>query len=67
MLGILFWDDLPDAIAWGGMAMIIASGLLSIWRTYSEDRVMKGQTLTVMQASGSGATNVTNEQEPRNV
>lgn len=43
MLGIAFWDDAPDILAWAGMALIIASGLLSIWRTYSEDRVMRGQ------------------------
>lgn len=42
-LGILFWDDIPDAIAWLGMALIIAAGLLSTWRTYSEDRLMRGQ------------------------
>src|SRR5690606_19478063 len=43
VLGVVFWDDMPDLIAWAGMALIIASGLLSIWRTYSEDRIMRGQ------------------------
>lgn len=43
VLGIVFWGDIPDIMAWGGMILIIASGLLSIWRTYSEDRTMRGQ------------------------
>lgn len=42
LLGIIFWGDRPDLLAWGGMALIIASGLLSIWRTLSEDRIMRG-------------------------
>lgn len=44
LLGIVFWGDRPDVLAWGGMALIIASGLLSIWRTVSEDRVIRGLT-----------------------
>lgn len=51
LLGIAFWDDIPDPIAWAGMALIIASGLMSTWRTYSEDRVMRGQTKLAMQAA----------------
>ncbi|WP_083812404.1 DMT family transporter [Pusillimonas sp. T7-7] len=51
LLGIIFWDDVPDAIAWAGMGLIIASGLLSIWRTYTEDRIMRGQTVVQMQAA----------------
>ncbi len=50
LLGIVFWGDLPDVVAWAGMALIIASGLLSIWRTYSEDRIMRGQTVLSEQA-----------------
>lgn len=46
ILGIVFWSDIPDVVAWGGMVLIIASGLLSIWRTYSEDRLMRGQADT---------------------
>jgi len=38
LLGIIFWGDWPDTIAWAGMALIIASGLLSTWRTYTESR-----------------------------
>ncbi|MGB3289626.1 MAG: DMT family transporter [Burkholderiaceae bacterium] len=52
LLGIAFWGDLPDPVAWAGMALIIASGLLSIWRTYSEDRIMRGQTALSRQAAG---------------
>lgn len=51
LLGIVFWDDIPDVIAWAGMALIIASGLLSIWRTYSENRIMRGQTVVQMAAN----------------
>src|SRR5690606_1976586 len=51
LLGIIFWGDIPDVVAWAGMALIIASGLLSIWRTYSEDRIMRGQTVVQMQAA----------------
>jgi len=42
LLGIVFWNDIPDIIAWVGMSFIIASGLLSTWRTYSEHRILKG-------------------------
>jgi S-adenosylmethionine uptake transporter len=51
LLGIVFWGDIPDAIAWAGMALIIASGLMSIWRTYSEDRIMRGHTKLAMQTA----------------
>jgi len=43
ILGIVFWGDIPGPVAWGGMALITASGLLSVWRTYSEDRIMQGK------------------------
>src|SRR3546814_20011935 len=51
LLGIVFWGDMPDALAWAGMALIIASGLLSIWRTYSEERIMRGQTMLNQQVA----------------
>lgn len=38
MIGIVFWSDIPDLVAWIGMALVIASGLLSTWRTYTESR-----------------------------
>lgn len=52
LLGIIFWDDRPDLIAWAGMVLIIASGLLSVWRTYSEDRIMRGGPAMVQKAAG---------------
>ncbi|NLY65178.1 MAG: DMT family transporter [Alcaligenaceae bacterium] len=33
ILGIVFWGDIPDLLAWTGMALIIAAGLLTAWRT----------------------------------
>jgi len=33
LLGMGFWGDQPDAVAWAGMSLIIAAGLLSVWRT----------------------------------
>lgn len=45
-LGVVFWSDIPDSIAWGGMVLIITSGLISAWRTYTEDRIMQGQRTT---------------------
>lgn len=41
ILSIAVWGDIPDFIAWAGMALIIISGLISVWRTYSEDRIMR--------------------------
>jgi len=41
-LGIILWGDWPDAVAWAGMLLIVGSGLLSAWRTYTEDRVLRG-------------------------
>jgi len=36
LLGIAFWQDRPDALAWCGMLGVIAAGVLSIWRTLTE-------------------------------
>jgi len=52
LLGIIFWGDRPDVLAWCGMALIIASGLLSIWRTMSEDRVMRDADSPAAQSGG---------------
>jgi len=41
LLGIAFWKDRPDLVAWAGMALIIGSGMLSIWRTYVEGRALR--------------------------
>lgn len=38
LLGIIFWNEIPDALAWAGMALVIGAGLLSTWRTYTESR-----------------------------
>ena len=38
LLGIVFWGDRPDVLAWAGMALVIGSGLLSTWRTYTDSR-----------------------------
>ncbi|HEY9281316.1 MAG TPA: DMT family transporter [Eoetvoesiella sp.] len=54
LLGIVFWGDRPDILAWFGMALIIGSGLLSIWRTVSEDRVMRGASAGSSKAEASG-------------
>lgn len=42
LLGMLFWGDHPDIIAWAGMVFIIGSGLLSIWRTFVQGRASGG-------------------------
>ncbi|MBV7487022.1 DMT family transporter [Bordetella sp. BOR01] len=33
LLGMGLWGDRPDNLAWAGMSLIIAAGLLSVWRT----------------------------------
>lgn len=43
LLGVVFWGDRPAVLAWAGMTLIIGSGLLSVWRTYTEDRVLRGE------------------------
>lgn len=47
LLAVLLWNQIPDWVAWAGMALIVASGLLSTWRTYSETRIMQGSTTTM--------------------
>lgn len=32
-LGVLFWGDAPDALAWTGSGLIILAGLVSAWST----------------------------------
>ncbi|WP_394064969.1 DMT family transporter [Alcaligenes sp. WGS1538] len=58
LIGIVFWGDLPDWLAWTGMALIIGSGLLSAWRTYSEDRILRGQQPPGPEASAKEAEHV---------
>jgi len=38
LLGVGFWGDYLDTIAWCGMALIIVAGLISVWRTMQESR-----------------------------
>lgn len=33
LLGMSFWGDRLDTVAWIGIGMIISAGLLSVWRT----------------------------------
>ncbi len=42
LIGVLFWGDRPAPLAWAGMALIIGSGLLSVWRTHTEARALRG-------------------------
>ncbi len=44
LIGIVVWGDWPDWLAWLGMALIILSGLLSAWRTYTENKVLRGES-----------------------
>jgi S-adenosylmethionine uptake transporter len=55
ILGIVFWGDRPDLIAWGGIALIIASGLLSIWRTFTEDRIVRDAETEAATAATAAA------------
>ncbi len=44
LLSIVIWADVPDLLAWLGMALVIASGMLSSWRTYTESKLLRGET-----------------------
>jgi drug/metabolite transporter (DMT)-like permease len=51
--GILIWNEWPDALGWGGMAMILAGGLYTIYRERARDvEVMTGAP---MPASASAS------------
>lgn len=54
LIAAILWHEMPDWFAWAGMALIVASGLLSIWRTYSETQVMQGQKAAAAVESGEG-------------
>ncbi len=58
LLSAALWNQIPDWLAWGGMALIVASGLLSTWRTYSETRIMQGSTTTVTSTAEAGERRV---------
>lgn len=34
ILGMLIFDEWPDAVAWAGIALILASGLYTVWREH---------------------------------
>jgi S-adenosylmethionine uptake transporter len=53
LIGVVFWGDRPALLAWAGMALIIGSGLLSIWRTYSETRMLRGAPVPVPSGAPS--------------
>ena len=38
LIGVGFWGDYLDVLAWCGMALIILAGLISVWRTVKESR-----------------------------
>jgi S-adenosylmethionine uptake transporter len=38
LLGMGFWGEQLDALAWAGMGLIIFAGLLSIWRTMRDPK-----------------------------
>ncbi|NLP33187.1 MAG: EamA family transporter, partial [Oligella ureolytica] len=33
LMGVLFWEDVPDVLVWLGIAGVIAAGGLSAWAT----------------------------------
>ena len=39
----MFWGDIPDVVAWAGMALVIGSGLLSTWRTYEQSKQQRAE------------------------
>lgn len=41
LLGMAIWGDHLDGFAWAGMGLIIAAGLLSVWRTLHEVRAAR--------------------------
>lgn len=51
LLGVVFWGDRPTSLAWAGMALIIGSGLLSIWRTYTEGRILSGASSSPLETA----------------
>lgn len=40
-LGVLFFDEWPDTVAWCGIALILSSGLYTVWR---ENKMAKRQS-----------------------
>lgn len=38
LIGMGFWGDTLDGLAWAGMGLIISAGLLSVWRTMRDPK-----------------------------
>ena len=58
--GILIWDEWPDALSWGGMAMILVGGFYTIYRERARDvEVMTGAPMpasaSAVQTADEGA------------
>lgn len=64
LLGMLIWGTMPDLIAWAGMLLIISASLLSVWRTYTEDRTLKAESNIESNSQDNTQNNV---QESDNV
>lgn len=60
LIGIVFWGDRLAPLAWTGIALIIGSGLLSVWRTHSESRTLRGRDAAASQLGISQTTQETN-------
>jgi len=41
LLGLLIFDEWPDVVAWVGIALVLGSGLYTVWR---ENQLAKRQT-----------------------
>jgi len=54
--GILIWNEWPDALSWGGMAMILAGGLYTIYR--EREREVEVMTGVPMPACAAAAQTV---------
>ena len=54
--GILIWNEWPDALSWGGMAMILAGGFYTIYRERARDVDLMTGTPMPASASASQAT-----------
>lgn len=42
--GIVIWQDWPDALAWGGMALILVGGLYTVYRERQQNSTVMSET-----------------------
>ena len=56
LISALLWDQIPDWVGWTGMALIVMSGLLSTWRTYSETRIMQGTSSSTSSSTSTSTS-----------